>query len=253
MKNTRGYKTIFAILFLSICLFGCKTENNLPNNIEDDTENNDVILQKDDTNHLENNNDESNGYVNVQENGCDDVDNRIEKIEGINNEEFELIANQVIKLSDGEEIEKVEWVEKDVCLRIAIQRTVEIDSEYRHLADYIFVKNDIISFFRIDYPSFSDSVDSDRYVFAACDFETRYEDVTFDDNKDILIFLGHQGSRGTMYYCAYVYSEGEYIYTKSFEDIPNYYVNTKEKCIEGRYMDKVFKYSYSGGSFKKIP
>jgi hypothetical protein len=92
-------------------------------------------------------------------------------------------------------------------------------------------------------------MDSDRYVYNACDFEAEYIDVTFDGKKDIVISLGHAGAIGDMVHCAYVYEDGKFVYVKSFEEIPNYSINEEEKCIEGAIHDEVKKYTYEDHEF----
>ncbi|WP_248404827.1 hypothetical protein [Butyrivibrio fibrisolvens] len=79
--------------------------------------------------------------------------------------------------------------------------------------------------FDVGYPSKSDSMDSDRYVYNACDFEAEYIDVTFDGEKDIVISLGHAGVIGDTVHCAYAdeweecYYEGEVAVTKWLSEI----------------------------------
>ncbi len=170
----------------------------------------------------------------------------------IADDEYEAFVKSTIDLSEEELIEKAEWVEENVCYRVSIERTTEIEGEYKHLADYIFVKEDAIKYIKATYPSKLESMESDRYVYDACDFEIKYEDVTFDGHKDITISLGHQGAAGTCVSCAYIFAEGEFIYVKSFELIPNYSVNAEEKCIEGYYKDKALKYEFRDGQFVEL-
>lgn len=170
----------------------------------------------------------------------------------IEDEEYEAFVKNTINLSEDETIEKAEWVEENVCYRVSLERTTEIEGEYRHLADYIFVKEDTLKFIKVTYPSKLDPMESDRYVYDACDFEIKYEDVTFDGHKDIIISLGHQGAAGTCISCAYVYTEGEFVYVKSFEFIPNYSINDEEKYIEGYYDDKSFKYEFIEDQFVEL-
>ena len=137
---------------------------------------------------------------------------------------------------------------------MAICRTEEVDGEYKHLSDYIFTDNGKIKYIKVIYPSKSEDYSVDRYVYDACDFEVKYEDVTFDGYKDILISLGHQGYMGTELACAYVYEDGEYIYKKSFEEIPNYVIEQEEKYIRGwLYVpsgyDNNYRYEYIDEQF----
>lgn len=168
-----------------------------------------------------------------------------------------LIKENVI-ISDSEKLEYTGWNESNEIFRVAIQRAEHSDSKYDHVKDYFFVKHDpdVVSWFAVDYPD-GDDIHADRHVEAACDFTYEYVDVTFDGNKDIVIFLGHQGSHGTITNCAYVYEDGQYKYVRSFEDIPDYSINSDEKIIEGTFTsgctESVYvKYKYSEGKFNKI-
>ena len=54
-----------------------------------------------------------------------------------------------------------------------------------------------------------------------------------------------------------MYEDGEYKYVRSFEDIPDYSINSDEKIIEGTFTsgctESVYvKYKYSEGKFNKI-
>ncbi|MEE3495230.1 MAG: hypothetical protein VZR06_08720 [Butyrivibrio sp.] len=168
-----------------------------------------------------------------------------------------LIKENVI-ISDSEKLEYTGWNESNEIFRVAIQRAEHSDSDYDHVKDYFFVKHDpdAVSWFAVDYPD-GDDIHADRHVEAACDFTYEYVDVTFDGNKDIIIFLGYQGAHGSIKNCAYVYDNGDYKYKKSFEDIPNYSINSDEKVIEGtcnlnNYEIANSKYEYNDGEFNKI-
>ena len=148
------------------------------------------------------------------------------------------------------------WVEDGTCYRVEINRKEDVEGEYIHLADYIFIREDTYKFFKVTYPSKNEPYESDRYVYDACDFAVYYEDVTFDGNKDVVISLGHAGSRGTQIACAYVYEDGEFVYKKSFELIPNYVIDEEEKCVRGWLYDPAgydnnFIYEYIDGQFVK--
>ena len=134
-------------------------------------------------------------------------------------------------LTDQSKIEYAGYLDDDrECFRIAIERSKEQDGEYSHLRDYFYMDG---AFVNVDYPSRSDSMDSDRYVCDACDFSAELVDVTFDGHKDLVISLGHQGAHGTEEHCAYVYEDGRYKYKKSFEKIPNYSLDIENKEIHG--------------------
>lgn len=170
----------------------------------------------------------------------------------IEEDEFRALVKSMLNLSCDEVIEKSEWIEEKVCYRVAVERTTEVEGEYKHLTDYIFVKNETVKCIKVTYPSKHDTMDADRYVYDACDFAVRYEDITFDGQKDIVISLGHQGTAGTCVSCAYVFEENDYVYVKSFEQIPNYSLNEEQKCIDGFYKDETFQYHFWNGEFVEL-
>jgi hypothetical protein len=139
---------------------------------------------------------------------------------------------------------------EEICYRILISRKKSVEGEYDHVKDIFFVEkdNDVISL-EVEYPSKLEAMDSDRYVFDACDFEAEFIDVTFDGNEDIVISLGHAGSHGDIVHCAYVYEDSKYVYISSFEEIANYRINEDEKCIESVVGEEVTKYAYINERF----
>ncbi len=166
-------------------------------------------------------------------------------------DDFGTKVYDTIELSENEVIEmtKTGWIEQDICYRVAIQRSEDVEGEYRHLRDYIFVRNNPVNYIVVNYPSKKDSYDSDRYVKDACDFEVGFEDVNFDGNKDIIISLGKNTVAGISFHCAYIYDGEKYIYNKSFESIPNYKINSEEQCIDGNHGNTIYKYKYENGEF----
>lgn len=168
-----------------------------------------------------------------------------------NDEEIDAVIENQFVIDESKMIEYCEWLDEAHSIyRISVGSVDEPADEYSHLEDYFFVKSSKdVRYFKVDYPSKNDSLESDRYVYDACDFTAYYEDVTFDGEKDIVISLGHQGASGTEVHCAYVYDDGEYIYKKSFEEIPNYRIDTNEKCIIGTYEEIESKYLYVDGEF----
>ena len=170
--------------------------------------------------------------------------------------EIDNLIKENVSVSEDEEVEYAEWNENKEIFRIAVQRKEEVDLEYRHIKDYFFVRDGSVSWFVVDYPD-SDDIYADRYVESACDFGYEYVDVTFDGHKDIVIFLGYQGSHGTSKNCVYVYNDGEYEYVQSFEDIPNYSIDNKERVVCGSYNSSnteyvEVKYEYIDASFVKV-
>lgn len=166
----------------------------------------------------------------------------------------EVISNVII--GKGEILDRGEWIEAGKCYRVAIQRADEVEYEYNHLRDYIFVRDDGIKTIVVDYPSKKDAKDSERYVWNACDFRVEYADVSFDGEKDILISLGHCGPQGDLIYCAYVYENDIFVYKHSFENILNYSRDDEQENILGWMVDGADKeeriYKYVDGDFKLI-
>ena len=140
---------------------------------------------------------------NVEEYICESIEEEKEVSDSVsqNNSDLKIscddfeINNAIDKeliLSEDEEIEYVGWVEENEIFRIAIKRKEECQNEYDHVRDYFFIKkDDFVHTLMIDYPSKQDSRDADRYAFDSCDFCAEYIDVNSDNNKDLVIALGH--------------------------------------------------------------
>ena len=196
------------------------------------------------------------GDENTSAESCEEMSNDVSLSSG--DVQIDILLKDEVIISDSEKLEYTGWNDSKEVFRVAIQRAEHSDSKYDHLKDYFFVKHDSdsISWFAVDYPDLED-IHADRHIEAACDFSYEYVDVTFDGNKDIIIFLGYQGAHGSIKNCAYVYDNGDYKYKKSFEDIPNYSINSDEKVIEGtcnlnNYEIANSKYEYNDGEFNKI-
>lgn len=171
--------------------------------------------------------------------GCADPKTNTGKETRIECEDADIDAEiaKIMHLDEEKQIEYAEWVDEGKKLyHVSVGRSEENALEYSHLEDFFFTKEngDVISL-AVDYPSKSAPMDSDRYVFEACDFKAEYIDVNFDGHEDIVISLGNQGSGGVSVSCAYVYEDGKFIYKKSFEEIPNYVIDNNEKVITGTY------------------
>ncbi|MDE7223720.1 MAG: hypothetical protein K2O34_08085 [Acetatifactor sp.] len=171
----------------------------------------------------------------------------------------EAIEENVI-LSSDTEIEACEWVDEEKsCLRIRVQYKEPPPDNYQHKEDYFFfLEGEDIQPLYVDYPTKDhDNIREDRYVRDACDFEAHLEDVTFDGQEDLIIFLGYSGSHAAPVHGAYVYEDGSYRYKSGFEDIPDYKVDAEEQFIRGFSVecamyeeDYIFK--YRDGEFVKV-
>lgn len=156
---------------------------------------------------------------------------------------IEMIEENVI-LSDDTEVEACEWVDEEKsCLRIRVQYKEQPPEDYRHKEDYFFfLEEENIQALHVEYPTKDwHNMEEDRYVWDACDFVAHLEDVTFDGRDDLVIFLGHAGSRGDLIHGVYVYEDGLYCYKSGFEDIPNYEADVKEQVIRGWYIDSAVR------------
>lgn len=171
---------------------------------------------------------------------------------------IEMIEENVI-LSDDTELEACEWVDEEKsCLRIRVQYKEPPSDNYQHKEDYFFfLEGENIQALHVEYPTKDwHNMEEDRYVWDACDFVAYLEDVTFDGRDDLVIFLGHAGSRGDLIHGVYVYEDGLYCYKPGFEDIPNYEADVKEQVIRGwcdsavRSTTYVFK--FQNGDFELI-
>lgn len=78
-------------------------------------------------------------------------------------------------------------------------------------------------------------------------------DVTFDGNKDLLVYLGQFGNQGVEYWDAYVWNEvkQKFLFVPSFHDIPNPTLNEKEKIIESFSRGSAVDYEFGKWKFEK--
>ena len=191
-------------------------------------------------------------------------------IELLENKELAAFIEQTVVLSEDTEIEEYEWVDRDgYCLRVKVQYKEQPEDNYRHKEDYFFFINGVdgagmpdgsggIQVLYVDYQDKDfENIGKDRYVWDACDFNTHFEDVTFDGQEDLLIFLGHAGVHGTEIYAAYIYEDGCYRYEPTFEKIPNYTVDEEARVIRGENTDSAthsscFVFIYRDKEFEQI-
>ncbi len=166
-------------------------------------------------------------------------------------EKAEPYIEAYVNLSDDTEIEGCEWMQygDEQVLRVKIQYKEQPENAYRHKEDYfLFITPDgnVSNVLEINY--------EDKYIGSACGFEAHFEDVTFDGEKDLLIFLGHSGNGAADACCAYIYENGEFRYERTFEHISYYKVDIENEVIYGymRYSATSFAdltYKYVNGEF----
>ena len=144
-----------------------------------------------------------------------------------------VIDSMSIDIPDDRMIESQGWVDDDErCYRVRIDYKEQPDNAYKHVEDFFYYIDDdesVISVY-VSYPD-KDHTNRERYVYNACDFDAKLVDVTFDGHDDIVISLGYAGSHSDEVYCAYVYDHGEFVYSRSFEFIPNPEIDAESKRI----------------------
>lgn len=233
---------ILVILF--VALVGCEKANNKTTAPTDSTESSSESEQIEVTDNTE------------DTEATEDRQNHKDYMSG--DVDIDESINSNLKIGDGEEFQFAEWVDEEkTVFHIALQFIEQPENEYQHSRDYLFVKDkdgSIISF-DVDYPSKKD-YDADRYVNDACGFDVQYMDVNFDGEKDILIFLGYITTAGSYHNCAYIYQDGDFVYTPSFEQIACFELLEDEQLIEGSYNSGgehvVEKYEYQDGEFVMV-
>lgn len=152
-----------------------------------------------------------------------------------------------VSLEEACELESFEWVgEENRCFRVGIRYEEEPENAYIHKEDYYFffdADNTLTQVLHEDY--------EDIHIGAACDFNAHFEDVTFDGKEDLIVFIGD--GRYERYYTAYVYENGQYMYKKSFEQIPTYQTDAEAKIITGERgpadNTTYYTFGYENGEF----
>ncbi len=179
-------------------------------------------------------------------------------------EKAEPYIDAYITLSDDTEIEYCNWMEygEEQVLRVAIQYKEPPEDDYQHKEDYFFFitqDGDVSNVIEVNYEDkgvgMADGMETDcatdHQLGWACDFEAHFEDVTFDGEEDLLIFVGD--GRCDRHYCAYIYENGEFRYERTFEHIPVGVVDTEKEIICGSitnnaasFTDVTYKYINGG-------
>ena len=163
-----------------------------------------------------------------------------------------------VVIAGDEMIEDMGWVDDtDRCYRVSVRYITQPENAYSHVRDYFFFADEGTQPLIVTYSDgHNEDFDIDRDVYDACDFAAKFEDVNFDGNDDLIIFLGYQGSRGVMSSCAYIYDNGQYEYNYSFEQIPNYSLDNDNNLVLGfmtdsasTHRDMSYKYDADSKSF----
>ncbi len=192
----------------------------------------------------------------------DFIDSLDRELENVDVSEY---IDKYVTLEEGTEAEDYSWMKngETYCLRIWIQYIEKPEHEYQHKEDYfIFINSDEVveQVLHVDYENKGihaalfegEECENSHSLGASCGFEAYFEDVTFDGNKDLIIFVGD--GRRESYYCAYVYENEKYCYESTFEHIPSYEIDKNNKVIYGDFtngLGTVTKttYKYKKGKF----
>lgn len=191
-----------------------------------------------------------------------------DKIEEITNlEEYNITdlnlkksIQEHVQLKEGTEIEDVAWIDDEqTCMRVSIRYEEQPESLwYNHVEDYFFFIDEEIEVLYVDYP---EPGSMERNVWEGPDFNAHLEDVNFDGNKDLIIYLGENGVLAGEQYCAYLYTEEGYEYCPSFEEICRYQVDYDNKQVistmlynsgDGNYIEIKENYIFINNTFQKI-
>ena len=102
--------------------------------------------------------------------------------------------------------------------------------------DYFFIINNG----KVQQVIFSDY--SDKNISSSGEHNAYFEDVTFDSDKDLIV--GLRCGTANCFSRAYIFNDGKYEYTPSFEEIPNYKINNENSEILGFSKDSACNYTY---------
>lgn len=189
---------------------------------------------------------EGNHLAEISENTTDTVPNTLTETDSSDepdvDEKAEPYIDAYVSLSDDTEIEGCEWMQygDEQVLRVKIQYKEEPENDYPHKEDYFLFMTqdgDVSNIIKVNYEDkgvpygLETDCATQHQLGAACGFDAHFEDVTFDGEEDLLIFVGY--SKGTKFYCAYIYENGEFHYERTFEHIPSYVVDTEKEVIYG--------------------
>lgn len=175
-------------------------------------------------------------------------------------EKAEPYIDAYINLSDDTEIEGCEWMQYGggQVLRVKIQYKEIPEDDYPHKEDYfLFITQDgdVSNVIEVNYEDkgvggpygLETDCATQHQLGWACGFDAHFEDVTFDGEEDLLIFVGYAGA--SRFYCAYIYENGEFRYERTFEHIPSYVVDIENEVICGygrggatSFWDSTYKY-----------
>lgn len=220
MENVKCLKILIILLF-AIGISACNIKASDSTIINDDYE--ETIVSK-----------KSNGDNVEKSVDYEGLDGNIQ-VPDVGNADFNYYISQNVSLNEGETV-TTECIEKDKCYRLRVEYSTEPGKSV-HARDYFFVKEEEILSFVVYYDEMNNYNEMERRTFSNCTYNARYEDVSFDGVKDIIVSLGYNGQEEIS--CAYICTEDGFIYTNSFERIKSFWVDyTKEEildCYKNRY------------------
>ena len=152
------------------------------------------------------------------------------------NEKVDKMAMEEVILDQNEIIKSSGWTNEERLYRVEIDYVDTPKDEYTHKRDeffYVYEDGRVTSFeakYTTKFPT-----EDYHQTFAACGFETVLADVNFDGVEDVVISLGHAGAQGALVHTVYLGSEEGFTANKSFEDISNFQLDSKEQLIHGNY------------------
>lgn len=190
-------------------------------------------------------------YIQDAQNESRDLETTVEpigteytgKIDGISLSEY---VEKYVTLTDDTEIERWEMLDHNgeniLRIRVGYNQDDLRGTIQGHKEDYFIFLNgngEARYVLQVGY--------EDKTLGWVCDYSAHFEDVTFDGNDDLLIYLGD--GHYSHHYCAFIYENGQYRYEKSFEVIPHYELDMENQVIRANdglsateEVDYIFEY-----------
>ena len=151
------------------------------------------------------------------------------------------LAEEIYKkteIKQNNKISSYEWVDDEhTCFRVRLDyENKPEDVVDNYSGDYFFIINNG----KVQQVIFSDY--SDKNISSSGEHNAYFEDVTFDSDKDLIV--GLRCGTANCFSRAYIFNDGKYEYTPSFEEIPNYKINNENSEILGFSKDSACNYTY---------
>lgn len=248
MEEFEMKKKHLAMICSMFCIFllGCTDQKEMEATIEDSQQVVQEVSTEEDTKESTEENTEMQNSTNPYKTVLITDETEIDK-------EVVKYIDQYVELTDETAVEQYTWVRRDGgdILQIGVRyQDAEPGTIQGHKEDYFIFLNkesDTQQVLYVDYEG--------KFIGEACSYIAHFEDVTFDGNEDLLIHLGYTSH--AVYYCAYIFEDGEYRYEKTFEHIPSYEVDQENQVIHGSDTDGLgwiyeATYQYENGHFVTV-